>query len=605
MSNAKQRLTLTNLSEPQQMRELNRQLSWIWDQLLGGLSMKSLNSGTRAVIDSKASSETVDGLGDRIEEISTEVVQTQEEISLKASREELLSVREILDSAQQDVAALDQRVAKNEAEITVQADQIALRVTEERLTAGLDGKLDADAPSVGVATGSGVMINSNGVYVEGKEIDLRTSDGDEYVSISEAGVAASSISAPNVAPMYDGPKDLFIDPTWSDSYLENGMYEKGDCMRSLKDALSALSYKTVPYAVTVYLATSMVEYGNAELAGCVAPHGITIRTESTSASSYATLHGTLSVKNCLATVYIWYMRVNPTAGSHGIHAVGIGSFASAKYVIVRGTGSSSRGYCMCADDGAKLMAVGCEMYDYECSMVSRWGAEFISIDNKGNTPPYIENATMRVHGTAPGPDSSFWWYHYGAIDVIQNGVTVNKGSASGSTAPTLTTAAYPAVSTGSYRDGGSKYRNDVGQGWYDGIGRIRGSMWFDNTAIRSALNGKTIRSATLRLSMRSGVGRGTNVTVELSGTAANSGASGAAVTRSYGVIGTTSPGEVTTITIPNAAISDLVSGAINGFMLYSSDTGAYKEYSYSKNYAIFDGCEDSDSVKPMLTVVYQ
>ena len=130
-------------------------------------------------------------------------------------------------------------------------------------------------------------------------------------------------------------------------------------------------------------------------------------------------------------------------------------------------------------------------------------------------------------------------------------------------------------------------------------------MWFDNTAIRSALNGKTIRSATLRLSMRSGVGRGTNVTVELSGTAANSGASGAAVTRSYGVIGTTSPGEVTTITIPNAAISDLVSGAINGFMLYSSDTGAYKEYSYSKNYAIFDGCEDSDSVKPMLTVVYQ
>ena len=343
MSSAKQRITLTNLSEPQQMRELNRQLSWIWDQLLGGLSMKSLNTGARAVIDSKASSDQVDELGNRVESLSTEVTQTQEEISLRASREELLSVREALDSAQQNVAALDRRVEKNEAEIAVQADQIALSVTEEQLEAELDGKLDADAPSVGVKTGSGVTINANGVYVEGREIDLRTSDGEEYVSISEAGVAASSVSAPNVAPMYDGPKDLFIDPAWSDSYLENGMYEKGDCMRSLKDALSMLSYKTIPYAVSIYLAQSLVEYGNAELVGCIAADGITIRCINTSASYYATLHGTLSVKNCLATVYIRYMRINPPAGSHGLHAIGIGSFASAKYVIVRGAGSSSKG----------------------------------------------------------------------------------------------------------------------------------------------------------------------------------------------------------------------------------------------------------------------
>ena len=62
MSSAKQRTTLTNLSEPQQMRELNRQLSWIWDQLLGGLSMKSLSASARAVIDSKAGAEEVESL---------------------------------------------------------------------------------------------------------------------------------------------------------------------------------------------------------------------------------------------------------------------------------------------------------------------------------------------------------------------------------------------------------------------------------------------------------------------------------------------------------------------------------------------------------------
>lgn len=74
MSGTKQRVTLNNLSEPQQVRELNRQLSWIWDQLLGGLSMKSLSASARAVIASKASGEEVESLvQQRAEEILLEV----------------------------------------------------------------------------------------------------------------------------------------------------------------------------------------------------------------------------------------------------------------------------------------------------------------------------------------------------------------------------------------------------------------------------------------------------------------------------------------------------------------------------------------------------
>ena len=499
-------------------------------------------------------------------------------------------------AANATISALDSYIISAS---TIKALEGALQLwADERISLGV---------AAGVDNGSGVVITKDQVKITSPEtvIAIPGADGETMAAqFDENGLTAAKITCPNVAPMYDGPKDLFIDPTWSDSYLENGMYEPGDCLRSLKDALSMLSYKTVPYEVTIYLAKSLVEYGSVELAGCIAPHGITIRSVNTSTSYYATLHGTLSIKNCLATVWVWYMRINPPAGSNGLHAIGIGSFASAKYVIVRGAGSSSTGYCMCADDGAKIMANTCEMYNYECSMVSRWGAEFISIDNKGNTPPYIENATMRVHGTAPSPDSSFWYYTYGAIDVLQSNVSVNQGSASGSTSPTLTTTSYLATSTGSYKGSGSKYRNEVGQGWWDGIGRIRGCMWFDNSTLRSNLSGKTIRSATLRLSMKSGVGRGASVTVELSGTVASSGASSAAVTKSYGVIGTTSPGEVTTITIPNEAITDLRSGTINGLMLYSSDTGAYKDRSYSKNYAIFDGYEGADGVKPQLTVVY-
>jgi len=76
VSGVKQRVTLNNLSEPQQVRELNRQLSWIWDQLLGGLSMKSLSASARAVIDSKAGSEEVESL----------VQQTSDEILLEVRK---------------------------------------------------------------------------------------------------------------------------------------------------------------------------------------------------------------------------------------------------------------------------------------------------------------------------------------------------------------------------------------------------------------------------------------------------------------------------------------------------------------------------------------
>ena len=128
-------------------------------------------------------------------------------------------------------------------------------------------------------------------------------------------------------------------------------------------------------------------------------------------------------------------------------------------------------------------------------------------------------------------------------------------------------------------------------------------MWFDNNNIRSAMRGRTVLSAAIRLAMRSNVGRGTSVTVELSGTYSNSGASSAAVTKSYGVLGTASPGETVSFALPLAAVTDLVNGTINGLMLYSSDTGAYKERDYSKNYAKFDGA--ADATPPQLTVIYQ
>ena len=93
--NPKQRLTLTDLKEPQQMRELNRQLSWIWDQLLGGLNMKSLDAGTRQVIEDKAGRSELTQTADEIRaEVADEVSGLQSQIDQTPEKIEL-AVKEV------------------------------------------------------------------------------------------------------------------------------------------------------------------------------------------------------------------------------------------------------------------------------------------------------------------------------------------------------------------------------------------------------------------------------------------------------------------------------------------------------------------------------
>lgn len=571
MSNAKQRITLTNLTEPQQMRELNRQLSWIWDQLLGGLTLKSLNSGTRAVIDSKASSETVDELGNQIGEVSSSLTQTAEQIR-----------SEVSDAASGLQSQIDQ-----------QAGEISLRVTGDQLAAGLDGKLDAGAPSVGVETGSGIVINQNGVYVEGKEIDLRTSDGDEYVHISDAGVSASSITAPNVAPRYDGSDSLTVNPLYTSAEMEAA---PGARFRSLKDALMALSGRYVPYNVNVTLVAGAVDYGDAALHGCVAPYGIGVWGQS--ASNRSAVNGKVTIKQCVGQIDFAYIDVNSAANSDGIFIDGSGMVVHVGNCNFSGSGGSA----VSTTNAANVQVYSTSMRGYTYAIYAFLMSTVYSNGNKGNCDIAADNSIVYGSGYQPSSTTTLAPAEIRGGMFRDGGCAVDQGSG-GAAIPTLTTVSYPATATGSYKGSGSEYRNDVAQGWYDGIGRIRGCMWFDNTTIRNAMSGRTVLSATLQLAMRSNVGRGTSVTVELSGTYSNSGASSAAVTMSYGVLGTANPGDTASFALPVAAVTDLVNGTINGLMLYSSDTGAYKERKYSKNYAVFDGA--ADSAPPVLTVIYQ
>ena len=111
----RQRVTLGNLNEPQQLRELNRQLEWVWTQLMGGLTQKSLSSGLNGVIESKASGQALDQLAQSVEDQTTLIQQNAAAIALKADRTA--------------TDALGQRLSAAEAEIALVPDSIRLAVS--------------------------------------------------------------------------------------------------------------------------------------------------------------------------------------------------------------------------------------------------------------------------------------------------------------------------------------------------------------------------------------------------------------------------------------------------------------------------------------------
>jgi len=63
------RKQITDLSEPIQIRELNRQLDWIWKTLLGGIDLKNLSAAgvkEMTVLIESTMSEDITSLSDRV-----------------------------------------------------------------------------------------------------------------------------------------------------------------------------------------------------------------------------------------------------------------------------------------------------------------------------------------------------------------------------------------------------------------------------------------------------------------------------------------------------------------------------------------------------------
>ena len=453
--------------------------------------------------------------------------------------------------------------------------------------------------------GSSVKINENEVSITTPKysVDVVSEDGTTTaLLINESGATFDVAYARNLAYCYYGPAEITVNPNATGSELA-----AGGVYRSLGEALDALSGRFIPYGVTINIAGDI--YGSASLFNAFG-HGITINSDG------YTLYGALNFDQTGCAISVNNLTVNrpeSSANHHALYAYQCRGFVNLyQCTFIGGT------------ETAVNIAQGTKVWMHECEVRGAYNLIYLwycsdlqALNLKGGDCTnflIVNGATARLGGTRP--DGS--WEEWNQSDVLPadpSALTIDYGTAT-PTAPTIQTASYAMVNADSYAEGyvnswDWEYRgddDDVRQGYTEQVGRIYGCMWFDNAAIRSAVAGKTVNQASLRLTAQKYVGRGVAVSVHLWGTATEyAGRSGRpAATADYGIIDTATPGETVTITIPAQAAADLANGTTNGLMLLSDDTALYKDRNYSENYMRFDGETSGDAnTRPVLTVVYQ
>lgn len=313
------------------------------------------------------------------------------------------------------------------------------------------------------------------------------------------------------------------------------------------------------------------------------------------------VNGVLAVYNCkLTNVGIGGMTINGNGSSTSLVLIDAG-FVSVSGVTINGGGA---GTAVDANYGTRLM-----MYDnglYNASNLIRLGhcTEGSLIKLRGGTcTNYLRADGARWTMSGTRPDGTYAEENT-CLHAPENpdSLTIDYGTSQPPVTP-VTTESFTANVTGTYYPSGHWINSDnyIRQG-FEGKTSTRkdyGCMWFN----AGALAGKTIKSAMLTLTRRSGKGRSSSVTVTL-WTTTLTGKSGKPTDTmvSLGEIGKIQNGETATFSIPTSAISVIAAGG--GLVTYTGETANAANKDYSPNYAHFYGV-DTDGPAPVLTVTYQ
>ena len=560
------------------LRQLDEQLKYV----LCNLDGENLSDSFRAVIDSSTDAAVLDELTGNIANLSTEIKQTAQAITLKASRA--------------DLNALGDRVSEAESTLTVQAGQIEGKVAQTAFDQ-LSGQVtqvqstvtqQANQISSKVSQSDFDDFAETVLTKDSFEVNI---DGENQLHVGADGVSAQSVTAPNVAAAYDGPEEITVNPNYADEWIE---YQEGKAVRSLQQALDKINGKRLMYNVSITMDNTS-HYARVDI------HGVTGSGVLEVLGNGATFYGGIAVQYCTAKVTIMGTGMTVYAGTGKAVEVTGCSFVRIDGANVSGSGTDGVYYT----EGSKGLLWNCDFAGFTNAVHASLTAHVIVNACTGSGALKASfggivaaNGTMPTGGTTEVGNGKVW----------SSGSTATGGSTSASSS-TLTAASYDAVTTATCRNSGSWTSGQLRQNFATGLGVCKGCVWFDNSAIRSALSGKTVRSATLRLHRVSGSGRSSAVQVTARGLTLT-GASGTVPNSTsasvYGglsaMLGTIGNGETVAMALPVKIVNALVSGSINGIALYAGETAQTGNRGFSANYCRFDGV--GDQFAPVLTINY-
>ena len=452
------------------------------------------------------------------------------------------------------------------------------------------------------SAGTNVLINKNQFSVTTPEfnVNITSEDGTEkMLHIDKDGVSAQSIECPNVAQRYDGPTTLYVNPDATSTQVEAKTH-----FRSLKNVADVINNKIIHSGLTINLTGNVGQSEVVTFRGIQANTWITLKGTS---DAHAKLIGRLNLYYNAAPFRVQYLDIDTiSAELIGIALAGRMQNAEISNCIITGRGDAVGAYGVNAINGSMAKVSNCELYDLRRSFRAADGGLLVASNCKGNCSPGTNLSNMHLSGTQGCSNASTWTEHPIGGEIYKSSVTINQGSKPTPEAE-ATSVSYSATQSDVWAGGGwTNYSNsDIYQGYTSALGEHRGCFWFDNSTIRSALKNKTIKQVTLRLYQMSGSGRNQPVQVNLEGITVSYGGDQpfGATEHEYGVIGTTlGVNQTATFTIPTKAITHLVNGDINGFMLRTGETSVMTGDDNSYHYARFAGYDSGN--RPVLTVTY-
>lgn len=472
-------------------------------------------------------------------------------------------------------------------------DRLALIVSSESSSTSLvltDTLLQAIADNIDLSANESVLLvagtpeqlKNSSVTITPSMVQILTSlfmvqNEETGMTLDENGLSAEHVSAPNLQEKYTGATAVTVGT--------------GGDYGSLAAFASEINGKYVAEDVTVTLLSDMTSEATLKHVS-----GADIIIEGGGYSMYAPLN----VENCGSYVQIKNLTLSYSGSVASVYN------SSRVYLssCIFNTSSTARsGASVRLDRGAQLFASNCQFYNTLGRLINVWGLSHCVLgwcSGAITTGPYafavLEGSDLRSYGSYPAgaivTDASATYTLNGTED---------SGTAQG-TASALTTQEFTCTNSDTCR--GSSNWDGSGYVWqgYTSSGIHRGYMWFDGLA--SAISGKTVKSATLKLTRVKGIGRSASAVLYAYYTTKTSNSGSQSVATGYGgELGSIADGGTKVFDLPLEILTRIQSTGYGGICFYNGESSNASGKGYSKNYCKLYGA-DSDFA-PVLTVTYE